>query len=112
MGGGCGEGGEQHLHLFLLGAGGEERRASINLEYEAAQRPDVDLMVVRLHEYNFRGAVVSALDVGELLLIEKAGRAEIDQLHPRLAQFLEDHILRLYIAMYDVFLCGGKTYVM
>lgn len=61
-------------------------------------------MVIRFHEDYLGRAVVSALDVGELLLVEEAGRAKIDQLHPGLSQLLKDHVLRLDIAMYDIFL--------
>lgn len=112
MGGGRSEGGEEHLHLFLLGAGGEEGGAGVDFEDEAAETPDVDLVVVGLHEDDFRGAVVPALDVGKLLLVEEAGRAEVDQLHPRLPQLLKYHIFRLDIAMDYIFLHRLGSYTM
>jgi Zn-dependent alcohol dehydrogenase len=73
------EGGQQHLHLFVLGARGEEWSAGVNFEDEAAEAPDVDLVVVGLHEDDFWGAVVPALDVGEFFAAVEAGRAEVDE---------------------------------
>jgi hypothetical protein len=82
---GCAKSGEQHLHLLLLRAGGEEWRSREDFEDEASQTPDVNLMVVGLHEDDLGRTVVAALDVGELLLVEEARRAEVNQLHAGLA---------------------------
>lgn len=70
---GCAEGGQQHLHLFFLSSGGEERRARVYLKDEAAQRPHIDLVVIRFHKYNLGGAIISTLNVGKLFLVKKAG---------------------------------------
>jgi len=65
--------GQQHLHLLVLSPRGEQRSSRVNLKDKAAETPDIYLVVVGLHQDDFRGTVVSALDVGEFLVAGKAG---------------------------------------
>lgn len=77
----------------------------VNFIDEAAKTPHVDLVVVRLHQNDFRRAVVSALDICELLIAFQARRAEVDELDSRLPVFLEDHVLRFDVTVDYTFLC-------
>lgn len=61
-------------------------------------------MIIRLHEYDLRRAVIPTLYIRKLLLIEETSRSKIYQLHPRLPQLLKNYILWFNIAMYDIFL--------
>lgn len=67
------QGGEKHLHLFIFSSGGEERSSCVYFEDEAAETPDIDFVVVGFHEHYFRRSIVSALYVGELFPVSKAG---------------------------------------
>jgi len=100
---------QQHLHLLILSPGGEQRRPSIDFEDETPQTPDIYLGVIGFHEHDFRGAIVATLYICELLVAGEAGRAEIDKFDPTFAQFLEDHVLRLDIAVDDVLLPRHKS---
>lgn len=45
--------GKQHLHLFLFSSRGEKGRASVNFKDEAAETPNIYLVVIRLHQNYF-----------------------------------------------------------
>ena len=71
---------QQHLHLFIFCSRRKERSSCEYLKDEAAQTPYIDLVIIRLHEHNFRRAVVATLNVGEFLSIRETSRSKVYQL--------------------------------
>ena len=71
----------------------------IQLRHDARKTPDIYLHVIRKTQYNLRGPVVTALDVGVESLIREATGAKIRQLYARLVGLLKQDILRLEVAV-------------
>ena len=64
---------EQHLHLLFFGPRRKQRSACKNFIDEAAQTPNIDFVIIRFHQHNFRRAIVATLYISKLLVVRKAG---------------------------------------
>lgn len=77
----------------------QQHAARRQLRQDAAQRPDVDAVVVRQAQDNLRRAVAARLDVGGQVVGDVAAAAHVDHLDAAARVGLNQDVLRLQVAV-------------
>ena len=87
------------LHLFKLILPWKDRHSSEQLGQDTASAPSIDVVAIRNSERDFRGSVVSGLNICVNSLILETTRAEVDHLYSRLVVLLQKNVLWLQVAV-------------